>query len=381
MGKSLKVKHILFLFVSIFIWGVGEKWVLAQENSGLGPLEIRDQFPVALPFLSMTPENTSTLEDGVLFVSYQLAIANTFLNSAGKDKKITKDEVKRGLVEADFYNLKTGRPIPGFHTYIDIESYRHLFRLKYGFFGSMEFALELAYVSFVGGILDIGSEVVHGIFGIDNYSAAGAYRAQSERNRYDYYILKEDRFLIKTNDSFENAASDPLLKFKWNLWEGDSLFPAVTFLLAYKLKTADRTKAQKLVSSGRADFGSSLLLSKAYGDWIVYLGWGSSQIGESEAFANRISTRFMTLEYQLGSDLSLVLQTMAQSSIFRTAGRIRGTPEEASSAFLSTSTELVALGYKQWFGDLFLETGFVEDYNQAGNQIDIVLFFEIGQRW
>ncbi|MBF0277610.1 MAG: hypothetical protein HQM13_07465 [SAR324 cluster bacterium] len=378
----MKVKHILFLIASmVFLLG-GEKFASAEtENSGLGPLEVRDQFPVALPFLSMSPENTSTIGDNIFFFSYQMAVANTFLNSAGRNKQITKDQVKRGLVEADFFSNRTGKPIPGYHTYIDVESYRHLFRMKYGLFDSMEFGFEFSYISFVGGSLDVGSELVHDLVGIGNDTSAGAYRANAERDRYDYYLLNEDSFLINTSDPFENVASDPLFKFKWNAISGNSIFPAVSFKLVYKLATPNRTKDQQLVSSGHSDFGTYLLLSKAYGNWVVYLGWGNSKFEQSGEFSNGISNRFITLEYQVDPDLSIILQTVSQSSIFKTSGRLSGTSQESNSAFLSNLTDVAVIGYKQWFGNLLLETGFVEDYNQSGNQTDIVLFFELGQRW
>ncbi len=377
-----KVKHILFLFATVFfLWG-GEKFAeAAEENSGLGPLEIRDQFPVTLPYLSMAPENTSTIEDNVFFFSYQLAVANTFLNSAGSTDQVTKDEVNRGLVEADFFSSKTGKPVAGYHTYIDVESYRHVFRVKYGLFDVMEVGVELPYISFVGGSLDVGAEVVHNLVGIDNNSAAGAYRAKSERNRYDYYILQDNEFLINTNDQFENIPGDPTFKFKWNLWEGNSIFPAISLKLVYKLATAKRTTEQKLISSGHSDFGSYFLLSKAYGDWVVYLGWGVSEFGKSDDFSSELSHRFVALEYRLDSDLSLVLQTMSQSSIFPTSGSLFGTQQEVGSAFLSNLTDVAVIGYKQWLGTLFIEAGFIEDYNQTGNQTDIVLFFELGQKW
>lgn len=378
----MKVKHILFLFASMIFFLVGEKFAVAQsENSGLGPLEIRDQFPVALPFLSMSPENTSTIGDNVLFFSYQMAVANTFLNSAGKDKQITKDEVNRGLVAADFFDPRTGKPIPGFHTYIDIESYRHLFRMKYGLYDSMELGVEFSYISFVGGSLDFGSEFVHELVGISNRSAAGAYRANSKRNRYDYYLLKDETFLVNTDDSFENVASDPLIKFKWNLWEGDSIFPAISLKLAYKLATPKRTQKQKLVSSGGAGYGSYFLFSKAYVNWIAYLGWGSSQLEKSGEFSSRISHRFITLEYQVNEELAFIFQMVSQSSIFPTTGRINQASKNSNSPFLSNSTDVAVIGYKQWLGDFFLEAGFTEDYNQSGNQTDIVLFFELGHRW
>ncbi len=381
ISESMQTKHRLFMLVTCLLWWGTPGGVLAAENFGLGPLEIRDQFPVTMPFLSMTPENTQTLKAGEFFFSYQLAVANTFLNSAGAADQVDADTVERGLVPADFFSEKTGLPVSGFHNYIDVESYRHLIKLKMGFTDFLEFGIEFPFVSFVGGSLDIGSEAVHNLVGIDNDSAAGAYRTRSDRNRYDFYVLKEDTFVISADEPFENEASDVVFNIKWNLWEGSDLLPAVTAKFSYKSPIENRNDNQRLVSSGEVDFGSYLLLSKRYGDWIVYLGLGSSNLGESGEFSSSLRHRFMAFEFQLSSDDAWVFQAVSQSSIYRTSGSLIGSDQQVESAALSRVTDLAVIGYKSWFGDWLIETGFVEDFNQFGNQTDIVLFFEIGQRW
>lgn len=89
----------------------------------------------------------------------------------------------------------------------------------------------------------------------------------------------------------------------------------------------------------------------------------------------------MAFEFQLSSDDAWVFQAVSQSSIYRTSGSLIGSDQQVESAALSRVTDLAVIGYKSWFGDWLIETGFVEDFNQFGNQTDIVLFFEIGQRW
>jgi hypothetical protein len=48
---------------------------------------------------------------------------------------------------------------------------------------------------------------------------------------------------------------------------------------------------------------------------------------------------------------------------------------------LSVATSVSAFGYKFLSGPIFWETGFVQDYNNFGNETDFVLFWEMGVNW
>ena len=75
-----------FLILSLFLMGIGSwaDFALAKsKNSGLGPLELRNQYPLTHQFLSLHPENTSTQKKGKSRLSYHIAVANTFVNTQG----------------------------------------------------------------------------------------------------------------------------------------------------------------------------------------------------------------------------------------------------------------------------------------------------------
>lgn len=160
MRPSL-LRHWFYGLTAIWIGFFSASLTIASEPFGLGPLEIRDQFPLTLPFLSMAPDHPKTQDSGTWYFGYQLALSNTFLNSEGgserspvagraKDStgKITHEEVKRGLTEGDFFDSKTGYPIPGFRNYMDVESDRQVLKIRYGFWKSLELGVELPFVSF-----------------------------------------------------------------------------------------------------------------------------------------------------------------------------------------------------------------------------------------
>ena len=103
------------------------------RNAGLGPLEVRNHYPVTHAYLWMYPESTATLPDGEALTSYSFSMANTFVNTQGSTQKITKTEYDRGIVASDFESGQAaGQVVPNLGLYMDVESYRQNFRFKYG---------------------------------------------------------------------------------------------------------------------------------------------------------------------------------------------------------------------------------------------------------
>ena len=98
-----------------------------------------------------------------------------------------------------------------------------------------------------------------------------------------------------------------------------------------------------------------------------------------------MSHQFMSLEYRIEEEVSFVFQSVSQSSIFQeTAASPRSTSgenQEQRNSNLSVSTSVSAFGYKFVSGPIFWETGFVQDYNNFGNETDFVLFWLMGVQW
>ena len=126
-------------------------------------------------------------------------------------------------------------------------------------------------------------------------------------------------------------------------------------------------------------------MSKGFNNWIVYFGDGKTRISQNLGFVSSTNHQFMSLEYRIEEEESFVVQTVSQSSIFpETAANSRSTiigHQEQRNSNLSVSTSVSAFGYKYFFGPIFLETGFVQDYNNFGNETDFVLFWEMGVHW
>ncbi|MBF0237855.1 MAG: DUF3187 family protein [SAR324 cluster bacterium] len=364
------------------------------ENSGLGPLEVRTQYPVTLPVLALYPENTATIGEHKIYMSYSLTIGNTFINTQGfrsyitGEPAITATQVQQGLIESDFYDpdiegSTADRVTKGFRLYIDVESQRQLIRFKYGLTEDLEWSVEVPYISFDGGSFDETIENFHELVGIDNSASSGGYRTASPRNRYDYYVVKDGQFVINNTQPFSNVQGDVVTGFKWRLWEGGGVIPAASLKFSYKFGTPATQDGQELVSSETPNWGSYLLLSKGFNEWIVYLGEGVSIIGDNGVFAQNLFHRFMAMEYRIDPESSFLIQTMSQSSIFprSVSANPRGSFQDGSSFSLSSSTDVLVLGYKAWFGSFMFETGMIEDYNQGGQETDIVFYTELGIKW
>tara|TARA_Y100001970_G_C14249173_1_gene870505 strand:+ start:2145 stop:3290 length:1146 start_codon:yes stop_codon:yes gene_type:complete len=378
-------KKIFKFFTTVSIFFSGELVVIGEtHNSGLGPLEIRPQFLVNQPFLAMYPENTMTLKKGESRFSIGMEIANTFVNTQGPTNQITKKELKRGLILSDFLN-KEGEEVRGFSLYLDAESKRKKIKYKFGISDSLEFKLEIPYITFDGGYMDNSIESFHNMIGISNFDKGGAYRALSEKNQYAYYVVKDGKFVYSTSKQIHNIRGEPDAGIKWNLFGGGEIFPAITFKITYKFANKDRSGEQKLIRSGGMDWGHYLMFSKGFQNWIIYFGDGETKIGESHDFANSLSHRFMAMEYRVTGEDSFIFQTVSQSSIFpKTNANPRsssGEFQEQRNSNLSVPTSVSAFGYKFFSGTIFWESGFVQDYNNFGNETDFVFFWEIGVNW
>jgi hypothetical protein len=343
----------------------------APENGGQGLLPIGDQFPTKLLFLTFTPEPVLALPAAKLDVSYQFSVANTIVNTQAAplngSPKITQAQVDAGLTGANF-------PATGFGIFMDMETSRHLLRVRYGLGAGVEVGLEQGWVSFGGGGLDASISQVEGAF-----HGMNPERAALDRNQFHYYVFHNGRALVATSAPVGNVPQDPVLSLKWNLTGGGELLPAISLKFAYKapLDSAQST-ARSLVSSGHDDVGYSLLVSKAIGKVVAHLQVGESQLsGTGSDYVSVLHHQFFGLEYRAGSRHSWIAQTSSQASAFN----VGNVPGYSSDFQTSRPADVFTFGYK-YGGDVFhLDLGFSEDYNSRDNTTDIVLFLDLGWKW
>jgi hypothetical protein len=350
--------------------------VRAVDNTGLGPLSVRNQFPVALAFLSYTPENPRPLPAGAVQFRYQFTLTNSFVNTQSpaslNTPQITAADVAAGLTAANF-------PATGYGVYLDAETQRHLLRLQYGLSDSLELGLELAWVRFGGGFLDSRIQGVEGFFGGLNED-----RTFAVEDRFDFYVAQDGALLRASSQPASGVFQDPVLNLKWNWSEGGEVLPAFTVKLSYKhaLESAP-SGARALVASGGSDTGTYILLSKAVGSVVGHFQWGHTRLevppnplSGVPTFAKLLRHRVFGLEFRLDGERSVVVQSATQSSIFQRSGG-----PGAIDFDISGFTDVLVMGYQSHAGGTLLEYGLIEDYNQLRNEADITFYFEVGWRW
>lgn len=357
--------------LSYFAAGAGFS-ARAAENGGLGPLSIRNQFPVTLGFLTYTPETALTLPLDTFQFRYQYSVTNSFINTQSPRNStgpyIDSTAVSRsgGLVASDFAST-------GYGVYLDMEATRHNFRFNYALTESMEIGLELGWISLGGGSLDSRIESVEDFFGGLNQD-----RLFSEQNRFDFYVIRDGVFLHQSSQAFSSAAMDPVFNLKWTLTEGGDVLPAMAIKMSYKYPLDSNPDASRsLISSGGRDYGYYFLFSKEIGEVIAHLQFGVTRLEvDANTFSESLRHKMFGWEFRIDEQNSFIIQSISQTSIF-SSENIQTNLDYG----LATQTDVGILGLKS-YGDGFLfEIGMVEDYNQQRNEADITFYLELGWEW
>lgn len=344
----------------------------AAENGGLGPLSIRNQFPVTLGFLTYTPETVLTLPVDTFQFKYQFSITNSFINTQSPRNKsgpfIDSSAVSRsgGLVASDF-------AATGYGVYLDLETRRHHFRFNYALTESLEVGLELGWIGLNGGSLDSRIVSVEEFFGGLNQD-----RAFSDQNRFDFYVIRDGVFLQQSSQSFSSEPMDPVFNLKWTISEGGETLPAMAFKFSYKYPLESNPNGSRaLISSGGRDYGYYFLFSKEIGNVIAHLQFGITRLEvEPNTFSESLRHKMFGWEFRVDEKNSLIIQSISQTSIFSDANI-----QTNLDFSLATQTDVGVIGFKH-LGDGFLyEFGMVEDYNQQRNEADITFYLELGWEW
>ncbi len=371
-----------FLFSALFLLpALPVSHASELEEFDLGPIRVRNQFPISLRFLNMTPDTPITLPENTYTLSYQMAIGNTFINTRGESGDLDPDKVKSGLEEEDFIIEEIQQPRNGFNMYVDVETYRHSFRIRRGLPFHTEVGLEWALLSFTGGFMDEPIEQVHDLTGVSNAKEDGGFRSKSDRNRFDYYLIRNNRFIFQERKPFAMQIGDPVFTFKWHVYQETTFLPHASLQIAYKYPWDGADKYPRhLISSGRRDFGIYYLFAKSFlkKQWNLYLQGGKTLIDRQEKdFKNFLSHLLFALEYHGTPERSWLIQLTHQSSIFPShSPPLANTYREfVIDRGLGQPTDVLILGIKQFIFPFIYTFGFAEDINQTRNEIDFLVFF------
>ncbi|MCZ6472343.1 MAG: DUF3187 family protein [SAR324 cluster bacterium] len=342
-------------------------------NGGLGPVAIRSFFPPTLPYLDFSPDQALTIPKGDLRITYQFAVTSTFINTQDNERPdvanppcscvITPADVDAGLTEVNFLGN-------GYGAYIDVEMERHMFEIRYGWKERLELSIELAWISLGGGGLDDAILEVE-----EQFNAVNTNREAADRDRFDYYLILDGKFIHNTSQPFTAEPQDPVLNVKWNLSTGSFFLPSLSIKLSYKAPlTSNLNPQRRLVSSGKSDTGYSFLLGKRFGPLIAHYQLGKIRLQiPGKEFETERKFRMFALEAQVNQNNAFIAQVVSQSKFFS-----RQDSPSTIDLDLARDTELLTLGFKHGRRGFRLTLGFTEDINSTVNEADVTLTLELG---
>jgi Protein of unknown function (DUF3187) len=234
------------------------------------PLGSRNQTPLALFFVYMTPDRAATLAKGDL----DLDIVFDYTNIIQEQR--TENEFLR----------------------FDLEYLRTLVSLKRGFGHGLDLSFEVPFYVYYGGFLDSFVSGFHDALGLPNL-----LRGQTPYGLVDYQYQRGDQSVLAGTDSF-GAVGEPTVKVKKTLYEGAPY--ALSLRGALKLPTGD---PQNLSGSGATDLGLGFAFDRIGPKYGLYLNANYHFLGTPERFETRDFFSFMAgVDWRFKPRLAAVLQ-------------------------------------------------------------------------
>jgi hypothetical protein len=326
----------------------------AQPTS-LGPFALRDQFPVKLLFLSLRPESGALLPSGARQWGFGFAYANTYA--------VTRP-IGNPKVAGDYYQAA---PLDEYRLFVDAEVLRLTLDLDWRIAHRLQVGATLPLISQSGGFLDSTVEGFHSLFNLTNGG-----REETPQNAYGVFVARNAQFWINREKAAAFQPGDVVLRVKSPILEGGHNRPAIAGFAAVKLPSG---RFESLTGSGGIDLQVALMATRPIGQRFAvhyniaytHLGKPSRHIG----FTTRaITSQMLAFEYLATSKLSVLLQTLGNTSLF---------PDSPLGPLDRTAYEIHG-GIKYPISPTTLfEVSITENLSQYQNTPDIGL--HIGMSW
>lgn len=302
-----------------------------DQRSWRRPLDSRNQFPIALMFVSLTPDSATSLSRG--------------------DTRVD--------VRFDYSNIISGHEAEDEFFYLDLEYLRSEILVSHGLPKRVEFGISVPFYVYYGGFLDGFVDGLHESFGLPNF-----LRGQTGNGltRYEFVTDAGAPFL---GERAVNDVGDVTLHLK------KTLFRDPRFALAargdVKIPTGD---PRSLSGSGATDLGMGVAFDRITDRWGFYSNANYQFLGQPEAFRVKDYFSFMVgFDYRVKPRLTAHLQV----------DYARPFVESELPIFAEPAVQ-VAMGLRWRYSDRFTyEWRFVEDL--ADPAPDFTLGFQLGIYW
>lgn len=277
----------LFFLLTGFVFAYGiEKEEAASRGSG--PMAIRNQMPLYLFYLQMSPDKASVSERNRLLI--------------GADYTVSSITVSGFTPASSLYDIQ-----------IDCEVSRITIDFRYGLYENLEIGLEIPYISLSSGYLDNAVE------GIEDGIGARTPRSRERQGSYEFnYALRYNyKYLIKKEHSTEGLG-DIIFAAKYQLLKDESwLLPNLSLRTAIKFPTANK---DDLLGSGEFDYGAGLLLDKGFFDRLYFYLGANVIFIEKPSFLDELGidkeyfSGMVAIEYLFTDRFSVVTQVSGNST-------------------------------------------------------------------
>ncbi len=298
-------KHLSIITGIITIWCLNTPAV-AGDFQFRGPLQVRNQFPATLPFLSFSPDHAPIGISGEWTISVQYSHANTYARSGGILHQLPQSKTRLTFNPSEFQSDKSESQY-----YIDSGSGRMAMNITYNVSNVFSVSLEIPLIGYYGGFLDTPIENFHKLAGYAFQS-----RAMMSANQTHFYLSATNDIYINQEQLRSPGIGDIVLKAKRLIIEEDNNLPGLAFRVAAKFPTGE---VSSLKGSGSFDFGANVILSKQIG-----YGYATTNLGvvipgkwqlRPELRTRPAYSWSLVYEHPFWKSVSLIIQNQIMSSV------------------------------------------------------------------
>jgi hypothetical protein len=318
------MKKLLLLFIVILISPL-------PSYAFDGPLQVRNQFPLFLPF------NAPYLEKAAIETSFSAGFSYSSVYLADSSAKW-----ETGLdMEITEFNLRARKTLKDF----------------------IEIGIDLPILSFSSGVMDGFLDSYHDTFGFPDYG-----RSERPENEF-FYEVRRDNVLIVKGENGRIGIGDIRLALKTPLLKSD---PAVSLQGSIEFPSGD---AEAGFGNGSIDTGLAIMMDKNFGEKLKsYLNVGIVFPGDLKGY-EKVKCRDLfyggaAVEAAFWKNISLLGQIFIQSSPY---------PETEITSVDRTAV-LLSFGGRYSSGGNSFEVSITEDPNTSGAP-DFTMNFSFKRRF
>ncbi len=285
-GKSL----LLLLLNLILLFSMAIPSYAKSNSIGKGPITYKNSFPLYLFFFSFTPDRVQTLSKGASRFRLDTAVQNFIVDEKNSRYKAV----------------------------VDVEVIRTSLNLSYGISDNLEVGMEIPFYVLYKGFLD--SFILDFEKSID--ATTPMSRQQNGVNNFTYLLRRNGDTLISMDSPYGGVGDIALTAKVRHIYNSEIKYmPSVSTRYAIKLPTGDD---DRLLGSGKADFGIGIILEKSFGSSSYYLNLNGIFVGDPDFLKGMkmdpIFSYTTAAEFSLTERFSVLLQLMGNTSPFPQSG-------------------------------------------------------------